>query len=446
MACFVCPNPVGQPGQSLGNRKRPCLWQVTSSPALKTILLISGSGVDQISAKLKWARPELRELTHTLQLPPAPAEIYEAPHPEWLGHILEALPNLQSLLVPWLPFFDHQALLALRSRSWRGLSVENTALRTYALRLLIAANCRNLTVSGLAEGLAHLPNLAFLDLSGNSSARDRSVLSQFCRMHDLHILRLQNCQLRDSDMQVLAPSIGLRVRSLDLCSNNLTNNGIRNLLEHCFRTRGTRSRTTSGVVVEDSAVWPHGTARPNTKILDEFRDEALNERFVKRLTSGIINRLPSQDLRESGITHLYLAHNHLSGESILNLVKVAQLYVLDIGSLNTSKLLNKPRTTPSSSPPSVEDYPPSLYGAEELAPILANSGEALTYLRLHHSVVSLPARPKEEATKRESAELESCMPRDELDSPHSCMECQLLSLRHAMNSRVKRCRQQCLQR
>ena len=48
---------------------------------------------------LSWARLSTRELTHTLILPPAHAEIYDGPRADWLEKILARLPRLQSLIV-----------------------------------------------------------------------------------------------------------------------------------------------------------------------------------------------------------------------------------------------------------------------------------------------------------------------------------------------------------
>ena len=279
-----------------------------------------------------------------------------------------------------------------------------------------------MTAPSLEEALTHFPNLAYLDLSGNGSARNHSVLSKLDAMHTLHILRLQNCQLKDSEMEVLGISIGLRVRSLDLRDNYITDVGVRTLLQFCFRARGTRSRATSGVVVQEWGDWPSGVARPDANILDEFRDESLNENFVKRLTSSIVNRLPSQDLRYSGITHLYLAHNYLSVEGVSSLIKSAQLYVLDIGSFDTSKLLSSPRATSSSSPPSSGSYRVSLPGAEKLIHVLGDFGKELTYLRLHHSVVTHPAPLKEENIRRKATELEGNLSGHELDLASTTVE------------------------
>ena len=362
------------------------------------------------------ARLSVRRLTHTLHLPPAQVELYDGPRAEWLRDVLEALPNLQSLIVSRLPFFDHQALLAFRhwTNGHQGAADVDRAM--FSLKLLIAVQCKNMTATGLAGALLHFSSLAYIDLSGNGSARDPSVLSRLHDMSSLHILRLRNCQLRDPDIEVLGKSIGTRVRSLDLRGNYLTDVSIRILLQYCFHSRGTRSRACSGVVVEDSADWPVGIARPDVKILDEFRSEALNERFLRRLTTGLVNRLPSQDLRQSGVTHLYIAHNHLSVEGVSSLVQHARLYVLDIGSFEIPQVLSKPRATSSSSPPASGGYRLALPGAEKLTPILEAFGGDLRYLRLHHALVTQKAAPREEHATLRSIELDGGTMRNGLES------------------------------
>lgn len=351
-----------------------------------------------------------------MHLPPAQAELYDGPHAEWLRDVLDALPNLQSLIVSRLPFFDHQALLALRSYKSCCQAPTDEEHFSFPLRLLIAAQCKNMTAFSLAKALKHFVSLAYLDLSGNSSARDFSVLSTFHNMSNLHILRLQHCQLRDADIDILATSIGRRVRSLDLRHNILTDAGVRTLLQHCFNKRGGRSRAFSGVMVEDSADWPAGIARPSPRILDEFRDEALNDHFVKRLTTGIVNSLPSQNLCQSGVTHFYVAGNNLSIEIVSSLIMNASLYALDIGSLQTSKVLSEPRAMSSSSLPTSEGSRITIPGAERLVSILDEFGRDLRYLRLHHSVATQKAAPMEEHDSPMDVELEGSLSRYEVDS------------------------------
>lgn len=358
-----------------------------------------------------------------MHLPPAQAEIYDGPRTEWLRDVLEALPQLQSLIVSRLPFLDHRALLALRSYNADRRTSSDEAGPKFALRLLIAAQCKNMTSASLAEALKQFSSLAYVDLSNNVSARDRPVLSQLQYMPNLQVLRLRHCQLRDSDMEVLGTSISLCVRSLDVRGNQLTDASVPTLLQHCFdvregsdRTSDTRPRASSGVEVEDWPDWPSGIARPDAKILDEFRDESLNERFVKRLTGGIVPRLPSQDLKHAGLTHLYVAENHLSVEGVSSLIRSKRLYVLDVGHFDTSKVLDWPRELSSLSPPTPGGRHISLPGAEKLTPVLEDFGQNLTYLRLHHSVVTKAAPTRDHTTSSGAVELEGDNHRQELDS------------------------------
>ena len=343
---------------------------------------------------LKRVRLSVRELTHTLNLPPAQSEIYDGPHPEWLRDVLEQLPNLQSLVVSRLPFFDHMALLALRNRSDVRQGHIQESCSTFSLRLLIATHCQNTTSQGLAKALEHFPHLAFLDLSNTLAARDANVLCRLHNLYSLQVLKVRSVHLRDDDMEILAKAIRIQVRSLDVQGNHLTDHSVRTLLSMCFQTEDAanglsngRSHNVSDLIVED---WPAGFVRPDPAVLDEFKDESYDERFVRRLTSGIINRLPFEDLPSSGITHLYIADNNVTVEGLASLVRSQRLHVLDAGSLNHGAIPNSPRSASSTSTPHPHDdnRPVSLPGVEKLIPILDRFGKEITSLRLHHGLLT----------------------------------------------------------
>ena len=351
---------------------------------------------------LRWARYSVRELTHTLHLPPAQSEIYDGPHPEWLRDVLENLPNLQSLIVSELPFFDHQSLLALRYRSsGRRPSIIDAPPPTFALRLLIATHCMNTTSTSLAEALSHFLSLVFLDLSNTLAARDENVLAKLKGMHNLQVLKLRNVNFRDEDVEVLAHAIDIRIRSLDLRGNHLTDRSVRTLLGLCFQantgTNGEASNTVAAVsttLVED---WPAGIVQPDSAVLDEFRDESFDEHFVRRLTRGLVSRLPFEDLHHSGITHLYIADNHLTVEGLSSLVKSRNLHVLDAGAVDSGRVLLRPRSHSSTSPPRFKDHLVMLPGMEKLTPVLEKYGSSnMTFLRLNHAVVTRIAPVKDE--------------------------------------------------
>lgn len=341
---------------------------------------------------LRWVRFGVRSLTHTLHLPPAQAELYDGPHPGWLRDVLVKLPNLQSLVVSQLPFFDHASLLALREHS-NGATLDDSPRPTYALRLLIATQCTNTTQRSLADALNALPHLVFLDLSRTLGARDPGVLSKLRHMASLQILKLSGIQLRDNDMAVLAESIGVRVRSLDVRDNFLTDKSVRILLHSCLKSVDTsnsggrlRHRGLSGAADED---WPPGILKPDPAVLDEFRDESFDKRYLERLTHGLVSRLPSEDQAHAGITHLYIANNQLSVEGLSSLVKSTGLHVLDAGAVDTSRLFHRTALSSGALPPNLHIPRFDLPGAEKLTPILAKCAwKNLTSLRIGHTVVT----------------------------------------------------------
>lgn len=302
------------------------------------------------------------------------------------------------------------ALLALRSYSnGPRLSLGGSDPK-FTLRLLIAGYCQNTTSQGLTEGLDHFPNLAFLDLSNTLAARDRNVLWKLGDLPLLQVLKLRSVHLRDEDVEVLAKAIGLKVRSLDVQGNHLTDHSVRSLLTSCFQgdndtangPSSGRQRATSNLAVED---WPSGLARPDPAVLDEFQDESYDERFVRRLTSGVVSRLPYEDITHSGITHLYIANNNLTVESIAALIRSEKIHVLDAGSVNTSV-----RVMLSEASQSLSTFDPRrirLAGAEKLTPVLSKCAQDMTSLRLHHAVITMDAPPKDESSPVASCELDA---------------------------------------
>ena len=330
--------------------------------------------------------------------------------------MLEELPKLQSLIVSRLPFFDHMALLALRNPS-HGRRASLGDNLSFSLRLLNAAYCQNTTSSGLVQALTHFPNLAFLELSNTLAARDRIVLTTLRNLPLLQVLKLRNIHLKDEDIEILADSIGIRVRSLEVQGNHLTDHSVRTLLSKCFQVddqsnglSDNRPNPSSNQTLED---WPAGFVRPDLAVLDEFKDESYDERFIRRLTTGIVSRLPYEDLPHSGITHLRIANNNLTVEGVAALVTSKKLYVLDAGTVNTGKTVNNPRSEASSIGARYIRFP----GAEKLTPVLAKYAEKMTSLRLHHAVVTENAPPKDENPSLAMCELSTNTMKQELEGP-----------------------------
>ena len=239
--------------------------------------------------------------------------------------------------------------------------------------------------------------MVFLDLSDTPAARDSAVLAGLRNLLSLQVVKLRHIGLRDQDLEILADAIMNRVRSLDIRDNKLTDASIRKLLSTCFKSQAAEPgvpgalrvhrRSFEGMAEED---WPLGVQRPIDTLLDEFKEEDLDQRFIKRLTNGSVARLPSDDLPPPGLTHLYLAKNHFTIEGIASLLRTKALHVLDLGKISATKTLGRVGTRLSLSRPQ-ENYV-ALPGVEKLTPMLAKYGAAnLTYLRVHHEVVTKAA-------------------------------------------------------
>ncbi|KAL8698192.1 MAG: hypothetical protein Q9224_001962 [Gallowayella concinna] len=333
------------------------------------------------------------------------------PYPTLATSTSRTLPNLQSLVVSQLPFFDHASLLALRTSSNAAPS-DDEARPFFPLRLLIAAQCTNTTQRSLAEALVAFPHLIFLDLSGTLGARDATVLAKLRHMENLQILKLRGIQLRDEDVYILADSVGIRVRSLDVRDNLLTDTAVRILLQLCFQStdgtdnlRGTGARGLSGAAEED---WPSGILKPNPAILDEFRDESFDMRYLRRLTRGLVSRMPSEDQANVGITHLYISGNRLTIEGLSSLIRSSRLHVLDAGTVDTARVVRRQPSPASSMTTSIGNLAQGLPGAEKLTPILAKyASENLTFLRIDHGIVIKRAIIEEEKSEPVLCELSS---------------------------------------
>ncbi|KAJ5276071.1 hypothetical protein N7524_002224 [Penicillium chrysogenum] len=318
---------------------------------------------------LKYARQEVRALTHTIHLPPALSEIYGGPRPGWLRDILECLPCLQCLMVSKLPFFDHHAMTALKT---------NERSSHYNIRLLLAEREPNTTSASLAQTLLLFPVLTYLDLSYTTPARDRNVLSTLAQMPFLRVLKLRGIGLKDNDAEFLADAIGQRVRCLDLRDNMLTDIAICSLLQESFLPTSERERQQSPRPAPASPD-PFSHSAINESDSDFFKRPDLDEQFAKLLAQPVLFHPWVEDLPYMGITHLYIAGNRISLEAVASLLRSSRLHALDFGTIKP------PDKAHHTHPYEKEEYP----GAEKLVPVLGKiAGDNLTYLRAHHAVLT----------------------------------------------------------
>lgn len=354
---------------------------------------------------LQTARLLVRSQTHTLHLPPAHAEIYNGPHSDWLRDILSRLPNLQSLIVRGLPFFDHGALVALRQwkptetssaqRDPHSFAVElpgstgsifqapPDAIPSFGLRLLDASRCPNVTSSGLAQALKRFESLMYLDLSHTYPARDASVMEALRRFSGLQVLKLRGISLRDEEIEVLAWAIGRRVRSLDLRENHVTDRGVRMLLDGCFTTHSSSARD-GNENVANGARSPSLLPYLGAEMLETYQSDEFEGFLRGTFTGSFVSRLAIEDAPEGGITHLYISNNKVSVEGASGIIRSGRLHVLDVGSISG--------TAEHHIPVSEEDQNNldwQLPGAEKLTPVLYDHArDGLTYLKVDHSLVT----------------------------------------------------------
>ncbi|KAL5115948.1 hypothetical protein ACEQ8H_006170 [Pleosporales sp. CAS-2024a] len=334
---------------------------------------------------LPLARLSVREWTHTLQLPPAHAEIYAGPHAEWLRDCLEYLPRLQCLLVDGLPFFDHASLMCLRHASLPRSASQPHLCPMFGLRLLDASDCSNATSTGLAEALSHLPNLVSLHLSRTLAARHTMVLSKLKHLPSLRLLALNSLALKDDDFAVVASSIETRVRSLDVSNNNLTDASARALLHYCVKDESTERRFSPR---------PLSPADPDTDHVDMsmVQSENVVSHVRRKLTGGFAGSLAIERVGNVGITHLYLSQNPITVDGVSGLLRSGRLQVLDIGILPT--VMPHAHSHGLRSPSDIFHLP----GVSKLTPIFAkHASKKMKYLRINHEIVTEDA-PVELAT------------------------------------------------
>ncbi|EUC47099.1 hypothetical protein COCMIDRAFT_91067 [Bipolaris oryzae ATCC 44560] len=397
----------------------PCLW---GSPAShfgeqNDVVFVALTRFKRI---LPNARTSVCELTHTLCLPPAHAEIYSGPHSEWLRDCLEYLPRLQCLIVNGLPFFDHASLLSLRYPSQR----LRPNFPVFSLRLLDASGCMNATSAGLAEALPHFPDLVSLDLSKTRAARGTVVLSALKHLLNLRVLNLCGIGLKDEDFSIVAHSIRSRVRSLDISNNLLTDTSTRLLLELCLK---------------EIVITPHthrGRLAPveqeqGGNEMDVFESENLVGPLRKKLIGGFVGTLPIEEARDVGISHLYLSANSITIEGISSLLRSGRLKVLDAGILPAT-IRNPCPVDPGSGEDDMK-----LPSVAKLVPILSEfARHKLRYVRLNYQIVAEDApierakSPRAELSgglgayeRPEAHELENTeLPTAELDSEFTTIQ------------------------
>ncbi|EEP77104.1 predicted protein [Uncinocarpus reesii 1704] len=329
---------------------------------------------------LKRSRCWVRELTHTLRIPPALSEVFDGPKKTWLLELLEFLPRLQSLIVSGLPCFDHSSLVCLDHAG--------TPAPKYDLRLLLADWGPNTTSRGLINALWRFPQLVYLDLSYTAAARDGRVLAAFSQLRSLQVLKLRGIGFGDSGLQVLADAIGMRVRFLDIRNNSLNDSALEFLIQDHLLTPEEHVNWSESVERYQFEWRLLTTPFGNVLTSNSFKSNRLDEHFARQLAMPLDGRSSLDDIPRIGITHLYIGENNLTLEGLAKILQSGRLCVFDGGTVAPARKEERKG----------DIKPASLPGVEKLIATLSQPiARNLTYLRIHHAIVTGSAQARDDA-------------------------------------------------
>jgi hypothetical protein len=307
-----------------------------------------------------------------------------------------------------LPFFDHGSLLSLRQKDASPSRNSSARPTVYGLRLLEAANCFNSTSIGIAEGLKHWPSLTYLDLSRTVTARDVRVLSALHDLPGLQILKLRGIGLRDEDVGLVATKLGLRLRSLDIRDNRITDESVFHLRRKCMLESRDANDILRRNMSQSRGITPSMHDYLGFEISEKYKTEAQDEHVYKLLTTGFSAHVALEDTIGTGLTHLYISGNHISVKAAAILLRPRRLHVLDIGQLD-SNMREQPALGPHSASWQIQS------GVETLLPLLQQNSLNLSMLRLHHGIVTKLVDPQTQSSF--IAELPGIVPGSDSISP-----------------------------
>lgn len=318
---------------------------------------------------LQFARVSTRKLTHTLHLPPAHPELYYGPNADWLRTVLERLPDLQSLLVSGLPFFDHRTLENLQSPNTLGTNGVAVS-PCYHLRMLDVSGCANATSVGLARLLLRLPGLVYLDLSHTKAAKSSVVLQALNELPHLQVLRLRAVGLQTADIRLLAGIIGKRVRSLDLRDNHDISEAVTELMSQCYVPPTQRMEVIRHNIASSTGEWP-SSERTAMLIssLPALNDERHDDYLRSLLTSSFTDSTGDEKYLHTGVSHLKICDRSLNDDTVARVLSSQSLLSLDVDYI-------RQRSDETD------------LGFNKTLATLRDCGEGLKYLRINHDVVT----------------------------------------------------------
>lgn len=256
----------------------------------------------------------------------------------WLAVLVSQLSKLRSLRLANSPLLDSRAMNCLHNVQYRNI------------RFIDVSYCHNATSERLSLMVALLPQLCFLDLSGHRGLRSTGMLNRIRKLNCLQVLRLRKCNLDDSDISELfgestnsSTRSVINIRSLDLSSNNLTDDCI-----YLISTLTKASMLGENIMppsynqILDPASRASELEDPIYSMLEEKlkrmsmveRNQPLFQDDTAKIISNLENpNLPDPAAQKSGLTHLYISGNEITFEGLRELLTLHRLEALDCGSI-----------------------------------------------------------------------------------------------------------------
>jgi hypothetical protein len=257
---------------------------------------------------------------------------------------------------------------------------------------LFSSQCIPLLDQNLFLSTPILNNVMFLDLSYTSNGQTWNSLLSFRSLTNLRILKLCGLRLTDQSLPFDALHTWLRLWSLDLRENSLTDQTIDSLLDECFARKLSPPmivQESDEVLYEDPPIYhqreesdpSYPSYNASVSVRPDTTDSFIS--YMKRYAdfsnpSSLV--LPDRDpMRKStGLTHLYLSSNRITSKGVQKLLSSTnRLQVLDVGTVkaNPSTPYQLPHTTPFAQP--------------NIVPLLdRQTGTRIEQLRIHHSVIT----------------------------------------------------------
>ena len=302
--------------------------------------------------------------------------------PKYIFRFVAFFENVRFLVIDNTGKFDYDTQQPVEARE----PDENNKL------LLFSSACIPQLDYNLFVSTPVLYNVMYLDLSNTSNTQAWNSLLSFHSLSNLRILKLCGLRLTDQSFPFDALHTRLRLWSLDLRQNSLTDQTIDFLLEECFAPMApvpAIAPDSDEILYEDPPIYDlrdeTDPTYPSYNLSVPARPDKTDSfiSYMKRYAdfggpSSLV--LPERDpLRKStGLTHLYLSSNRFTSKGIHKLLSSTnRLQVLDVGTVKVNPNVDYqlPHTTPFAQP--------------NTARLLdRQTADRIENLRIHHSVVT----------------------------------------------------------